>query len=224
MWNVKDFQCTQYPQQKKVSNQSISTLDFTVKSCVDLTIDPFILITERAAGTGREPNRNPPYVHAMQGIESGNLVLNDHAGNSVRAGNSTPPALVSEGLALFDAEVCRHFCDCSAIDTSDSEWLQVQLSLSRGGVSLCRLALHCSAAYLASVNKAGSPYKLSPYSIAWFHLQVPTLKCLYWNPVQVKKTYRPEVMTINLTSYASSPPWPTVFIYYSSHRVMLPPG
>ena len=123
---------------------------------------------------------------------------------------STPPALVSEGLALFDAEVCRHFCDCSAIDTSDSEWLQVQLSLSRGGVSLCRLALHCSAAYLASVNKAGSPYKLSPYSIAWFHLQVPTLKCLYWNPVQVKKTYRPEVMTINLTSYASSPPWPAM--------------
>ena len=34
------------------------------------------------------------------------------------------------------------------------EWLQVQLSLSRGGLGLRRLALHCSAAYLASVNKA----------------------------------------------------------------------
>ena len=62
---------------------------------------------------------------------------------------------MSEGLALFDAEVRRHFCDCVAIDPSDSEWLQVQLSLSRGGLGLCRLALHCSAAYLASVNKAG---------------------------------------------------------------------
>ena len=97
MWNVKDLQCTQYPQQKKVSNQSISTLDFTVKSCVDLTIDPFILITERAAGTGREPNRNPPYVHAMQGIESGNLVLNDHAGNSVRGTVFQPWELGSRG-------------------------------------------------------------------------------------------------------------------------------
>ena len=36
---------------------------------------------------------------------------------------STPPALVSKGLALFDAEVRRHFCDCVAIDALDSEWL-----------------------------------------------------------------------------------------------------
>ena len=62
---------------------------------------------------------------------------------------------MSEVLALFDVVVCRHFCDCVAIDPSDSEWLQVQLSLSRGGLGLSRLALHCSAAYLASVNKAG---------------------------------------------------------------------
>ena len=105
---------------------------------------------------------------------------------------STPPALVSEGLALFDAEVRRHFCDCVAIDPSDSVWLQVQLSLSRGGLGLHRLALHCSAAYLASVNKAGyiiqlhwmsSPYKLSPYSIAWFDLQVPSLKSHFWSLV-----------------------------------------
>ncbi|KAL5509010.1 hypothetical protein EMCRGX_G004288 [Ephydatia muelleri] len=53
----------------------------------------------------------------------------------VRA-RSTPPAPVSEGLALFDAEVCRHFFDCVAIDPSDSEWLHVQLSLSRGGLGL----------------------------------------------------------------------------------------
>eukprot|EP00731_Ephydatia_muelleri_P009270 Em0004g1608a len=42
--------------------------------------------------------------------------------------------------ALFDAEVRRHFCDRVAIDPSDSEWLQVQLSLSRGGLSLRRPA------------------------------------------------------------------------------------
>ena len=81
---------------------------------------------------------------------------------------------MSEGLALFDAEIIHHFCDCVATDASGSEWLQVQLSLSRGGLGLRRLALHCSVSYLASVNKAGcsTPHKLSPYSIVWFHLQV----------------------------------------------------
>ena len=78
---------------------------------------------------------------------------------------STPPALVSEGLALFDAEVRRHFCDCVAIDPSDSVWLQVQLSLSRGGLGLHRLALHCSAAYLASVNKAGYSAPLDEFTL-----------------------------------------------------------
>ena len=57
---------------------------------------------------------------------------------------------MSEGLALFDVEFHRHFCDCVAIDPSDSEWLQVQLSLSRGVLGLRRLALHCST---ASVTK-----------------------------------------------------------------------
>ena len=96
---------------------------------------------------------------------------------------------MSEGLALFDAEVRRHFCDCVAIDPSDSKRLQVQQSLSRGGLGLRRLALHCSAAYLASVNKAGCSAPLdeftlqSPYSIAWFHLQVPSLKSLFWSLV-----------------------------------------
>ena len=64
----------------------------------------------------------------------------------VHLASSTPPDLVSKGLALFDVEVRHHFCDCVAIDPSDSEWLQVQLSPSRGGLSLRRLALHCSAA------------------------------------------------------------------------------
>ena len=72
----------------------------------------------------------------------------------VHLARSTPPSLVSEGLALFDEEVRRYFSDCVAIDASDSDWLQVQLSLSRGGLGLRRLALHCSAAYLASIIKA----------------------------------------------------------------------
>ena len=83
----------------------------------------------------------------------------------VHLARSTPPALVSEGLALFDAEVCRHFCDTVAIDPSDSEWLQVQLSLSRGGLGLRRLALHCSAAYLASVNKGGCSGTLDEFTL-----------------------------------------------------------
>ena len=34
----------------------------------------------------------------------------------VHLARSTPPALVSDGLALFDAEVRRHFWHCVAID------------------------------------------------------------------------------------------------------------
>ena len=73
----------------------------------------------------------------------------------VHIARSTPPSFVSEGLALFDVEARRYFTDCVAIDASDSDWLQVLLSLSRGGLGLRKLALHCSAAYLASIIKAG---------------------------------------------------------------------
>ena len=45
------------------------------------------------------------------------------------------------------------------------EWLQVQLSLSRGGLGLRRLALHCWAAYLASVNKAGCSAPLDEFTL-----------------------------------------------------------
>ena len=47
---------------------------------------------------------------------------------------SMPPSLVSEDLAFFDEEVHHYFSDCVAIDALDSDWLQVQLSLSRGGL------------------------------------------------------------------------------------------
>ncbi|KAL5473538.1 hypothetical protein EMCRGX_G028029 [Ephydatia muelleri] len=77
---------------------------------------------------------------------------------------STPPSLVSEGLALFDGEVRCYFSDCVGIDASDAVWQQVQLSLSRGGLGLGRLELHCSAAYLASVIKTSNSNPLDEFS------------------------------------------------------------
>ena len=72
---------------------------------------------------------------------------------------------MSEGLALFDEEVRRHFSDCVAIDASDSDWRQVQLSLSRGGLGLRKLELHCSATYLASIIKAGCSEPLDEFTL-----------------------------------------------------------
>eukprot|EP00731_Ephydatia_muelleri_P006120 Em0003g368a len=82
----------------------------------------------------------------------------------VHIARSTPPSLVSEGLALFDGEVRCHFSDCVGIDASDAVWQQVQLSLSRGGLGLRRLELHCSAAYLASVIKTSNSDPLDEFS------------------------------------------------------------
>ena len=52
----------------------------------------------------------------------------------------------------------QFFClECTGIDTAYTDWMQVQLSLGRGGLGRCSLALHSPAAYLASLMKAGSP-------------------------------------------------------------------
>ena len=91
----------------------------------------------------------------------------------VHLARSTPPSLVSEGLALFDEEAHRYFTDCVAIDASDSDWLQVQLSLSRGGLGLCKLALHCSAAYLTSIIKAGCADQFTMQAITTYNSLVP---------------------------------------------------
>ena len=72
---------------------------------------------------------------------------------------------MSEGLASFDEEIRRYFSDCVAIDASESDWLQVQLSLSRGGLGLHRLALHCLAAYLSSIIKAGCADPLDEFTL-----------------------------------------------------------
>ena len=82
----------------------------------------------------------------------------------VHVARSTPPSLVSEGLALFDGEVRCHFSDCVGIDALDAVWQQVQLSLSRGGLGLRRLELHYSAAYLASVIKTSNSDPLDEFS------------------------------------------------------------
>ena len=61
---------------------------------------------------------------------------------------STPPSLALDELHAFDQQV-RH------IHTTDSSWKQAQLSLSRGGLRLCSLALHSTAAFIASISTAG---------------------------------------------------------------------
>eukprot|EP00731_Ephydatia_muelleri_P012339 Em0006g1233a len=60
-----------------------------------------------------------------------------------------------EGLALFDKDVRQCFAECTAVDAADVEWMQAQLSLSRGGLGLRSLSSHCVAAYLASISSSG---------------------------------------------------------------------
>ena len=73
----------------------------------------------------------------------------------VHLARSTPPSYIADGLALFDKDVRQCFSECTAFDTSDIDWMQAQLSLSRGGLGLCSLACHSVAAYLASLSSSG---------------------------------------------------------------------
>ena len=76
---------------------------------------------------------------------------------------STPPSLISDGLALFDTDV-RRFSECTGIDTADTEWLQVQRSLRS-------LALHSpAAAYLSSLIKAGSLIPSDEFALESFSI------------------------------------------------------
>ena len=70
---------------------------------------------------------------------------------------------------------CNKHCSIKIIihlDTADTEWLQVQLSLGRGGggLGLRRLALHSPAAYLASLSKAGSLVPSDEYALESFNI------------------------------------------------------
>ena len=73
----------------------------------------------------------------------------------VHLAKSTPPSLIIEGLEYFDNDVRHCFALSTAVDTTNSAWKQAQLSLSRGGLGLCRLSEHSSACYIVSLSMAG---------------------------------------------------------------------
>ena len=73
----------------------------------------------------------------------------------VHLARSTPPSYVADGLALFDKDVRQCFSKCTALDTSDIDWMQAQLSVSRGGLGLRSLSCHSIAAYLTSLRSSG---------------------------------------------------------------------
>ena len=60
----------------------------------------------------------------------------------VHVARSTPPSLALDELHIFDEQVRCTFTECQAIDTTDSSWMQAQLSLSRGALGLRSLAHH----------------------------------------------------------------------------------
>ncbi|KAL5500201.1 hypothetical protein EMCRGX_G011720 [Ephydatia muelleri] len=64
----------------------------------------------------------------------------------------TPPSLASDALVSFDEDVRQCFVLCSAIEVSDTAWKQAQLSLRFGGLGLCSLSCHGTAAYIASLS------------------------------------------------------------------------
>ncbi|KAL5516436.1 hypothetical protein EMCRGX_G001766, partial [Ephydatia muelleri] len=73
----------------------------------------------------------------------------------VHVARSTPPSLALDELHAFEEQVRCTFTECQAIDTTDSSWMQAQLSLSRGGLGLRSLAHHSNAAFIASISTAG---------------------------------------------------------------------
>ena len=94
----------------------------------------------------------------------------------VHLARSTPPSYIADGLALFDKDVRQCFSECTALDTSDIDWMQAQLSLSRGGLGLRSLAYHSVAAYLASLSSSGFDKSFNLHlsdSIALFNELVP---------------------------------------------------
>ena len=80
----------------------------------------------------------------------------------IHLARATPPSLVSDPLQLFDNDVRQCLKDCFVLDTSDSTWQQVQLSLRYGGLGLRSLSHHSSAALIASMTA----WKLAPHSSA----------------------------------------------------------
>ena len=72
-----------------------------------------------------------------------------------RLSHITPPSLSGAALQLYDQDVRRCFSSCTAVDTSDADWRQAILGLSKGGLGLRSLYQHAPAAYIASICSAG---------------------------------------------------------------------
>ena len=70
----------------------------------------------------------------------------------VHLARSTPPSLMADALQMFDNDIHHAFAECTAVDAFGNSWQQAQLSLSRGGLGLCSLSHHSSAAYISSVS------------------------------------------------------------------------
>ena len=73
----------------------------------------------------------------------------------VHLARATPPSHCADYLNFCDEEVRLCFTSCIAVDVPDSSWLQAQLSPSLGGLGFRSLALHSSAAFIASFASSG---------------------------------------------------------------------
>ena len=148
----------------------------------------------------------------------------------VHLARSTPPSLISDGLALFDADV-RRFSECTGIDTAHTEWLHVQLILGRGGLGLRSLALHSPAVYLASLSKTGSlipsdEYPLESFNI--FNSIAPPVHAisgdLLLHSSYNQKDLSARLENHHLISCYFSRPLPTVHVCCLCPHAMLQPG
>eukprot|EP00731_Ephydatia_muelleri_P010847 Em0005g1433a len=68
----------------------------------------------------------------------------------------TPPSQAISALEAFDHNIRATFSKCTVVDTSNQAWQQAELSLSRGGLGICSLSRHSSAAYIASLSSSGA--------------------------------------------------------------------
>ena len=67
----------------------------------------------------------------------------------------TPPSQAISALEAFDHDIRATFSKCTAVDTSNQDWQQAELSLGRGGLGICSLSRHSLAAYIASLSSSG---------------------------------------------------------------------
>ena len=73
----------------------------------------------------------------------------------VHLSRTTPPSLCSDSLKFCDDEVRSCLSSCLAVDISDPNWTQAQLSPSMGGFGLRSLSGHSPAAFISSLAASG---------------------------------------------------------------------